>query len=100
MHNACESCSSNSRFFESRYLSLDSYALIDAAPRRSAESVLDICCGSGVQGLVALRHYAAKAGHWHYFGEGYWRYLEMYRKLRSTEKTLSYFILFLCFSLA
>lgn len=42
------------------YLSLDSYALIDAAPRRSAESVLDICCGSGVQGLVAL-HYAAKA---------------------------------------
>eukprot|EP00438_Fugacium_kawagutii_P007158 Skav231633 [mRNA] locus=scaffold1135:126015:128528:+ [translate_table: standard] len=43
------------------YLSLDSYALIHAAPRTRAESMLDICCGSGVQGLVALRHYAEKA---------------------------------------
>eukprot|EP00434_Breviolum_minutum_P032188 symbB.v1.2.028469.t1/scaffold3006.1/size65522/2 len=43
------------------YLSLDSYALVDAAPRESVVSVLDICCGSGVQGLVALRHYAKEA---------------------------------------
>ena len=48
-----------------RYLSLDSYALISAAPRSSVESVLDMCCGSGVQGLVALQHYAKKArGRW------------------------------------
>ena len=46
-----------------RYLSLDSYALVDAAPRESVVRVLDICCGSGVQGLVALRHYAKEAVH-------------------------------------
>ncbi|CAJ1399221.1 unnamed protein product [Effrenium voratum] len=38
------------------YLSLDSYALIAAAPRRAAERVLDVCCGSGVQGMVALSY--------------------------------------------
>ena len=36
--------------------SLDSYALIAAAPRRAAERVLDVCCGSGVQGMVALSY--------------------------------------------
>jgi len=43
------------------YLSLDSYALVSAAPRVPAERVLDICCGSGVQGIVALRYYAEYA---------------------------------------
>ncbi|CAK9036748.1 Putative glucuronoxylan glucuronosyltransferase IRX7 [Durusdinium trenchii] len=43
------------------YLSLDSYALISACPRDAVENVLDMCCGSGVQGLVALRHYARQA---------------------------------------
>jgi len=43
------------------YLSDDSFALARAAPRVEARSVLDVCCGSGVQGIVALRHYAASA---------------------------------------
>ncbi|CAE8617214.1 unnamed protein product, partial [Polarella glacialis] len=44
------------------YLSPDSYALVQAAPREPrAEGVLDVCCGSGVQGLAALRYYAQHA---------------------------------------
>ena len=43
------------------YLSLDSYALVAAAPREPAQRALDICCGSGVQGIVALRTYAEQA---------------------------------------
>ena len=43
------------------YLSLDSYALVAAAPREPVQKVLDICCGSGVQGIVALRTYAQQA---------------------------------------
>mmetsp|Transcript_134756 Transcript_134756/g.262426 ORF Transcript_134756/g.262426 Transcript_134756/m.262426 type:complete len:830 (-) Transcript_134756:240-2729(-) len=43
------------------YLSEDSLALVCGAPREKASSVLDICCGSGVQGIVALRHYADRA---------------------------------------
>ncbi|CAJ1328258.1 unnamed protein product, partial [Effrenium voratum] len=43
------------------YISEDSLALVAAAPRHPVSSVLDICCGSGVQGLVALRSYAERA---------------------------------------
>ena len=43
------------------YLSLDSYALVSAAPREPVQRVLDVCCGSGVQGIVALRTYAEQA---------------------------------------
>lgn len=43
------------------YLSDDSLALVGGAPRIEAGSVLDLCCGSGVQGIVALRHYADSA---------------------------------------
>jgi len=43
------------------YLSEDSLALASGAPRVKASSVLDVCCGSGVQGIVALRYYADSA---------------------------------------
>lgn len=43
------------------YLSDDSLALLAAAPREPLGSVLDLCCGSGVQGIVALRYYAQRA---------------------------------------
>ena len=43
-------------------MSGDSYALVHAAPREPyAPSVLDLCCGSGVQGIVALSEYADTA---------------------------------------
>lgn len=43
------------------YLSDDSWGLIHAAPRSPVGTVLDLCTGSGVQGIVALRYYATKA---------------------------------------
>mmetsp|Transcript_3346 Transcript_3346/g.9513 ORF Transcript_3346/g.9513 Transcript_3346/m.9513 type:complete len:457 (+) Transcript_3346:1-1371(+) len=43
------------------YLSEDSLALVSAAPRGKVATVLDACCGSGVQGLVALQQYADSA---------------------------------------
>ncbi|CAE7661611.1 prmB, partial [Symbiodinium pilosum] len=43
------------------YLSDDSWGLIYGAPRVDVESVLDLCTGSGVQGLVALQNYAKTA---------------------------------------
>ncbi|CAE7249873.1 unnamed protein product [Symbiodinium microadriaticum] len=43
------------------YLSEDSLALAAAAPRRPCRRLLDLCCGSGIQGIVALRHYATRA---------------------------------------
>jgi len=44
------------------YLGGDSRALAAAAPRKMpATRVLDNSCGSGAQGLVALRHYATNA---------------------------------------
>jgi len=44
------------------YISEDSLALVCGAPRQPAvSSVLDLCCGSGVQGIVAMRNYAASA---------------------------------------
>merc|ERR1712014_264946 len=43
------------------FLSEDSTALLWAAPRTPAAHVLDLCCGSGVQGIVALRYYANDA---------------------------------------
>merc|ERR1712232_1288839 len=36
----------------------NSYAMIHAAPRVHAPLLLDITCGSGVQGIVALFEYA------------------------------------------
>lgn len=43
------------------YISEDSLALVCGASRVKANSVLDLCCGSGIQGIVALRHYAERA---------------------------------------
>ncbi|CAK0801486.1 unnamed protein product [Prorocentrum cordatum] len=43
------------------YISEDSWALVHGAPRAKASSVLDVCCGSGIQGIVALRTYADRA---------------------------------------
>jgi len=43
------------------YVSEDTLALKNAAPRGKVQRLLDVCCGSGVQGIVALRHYAAEA---------------------------------------
>eukprot|EP00421_Protoceratium_reticulatum_P003738 CAMPEP_0168362502 /NCGR_PEP_ID=MMETSP0228-20121227/3211_1 /TAXON_ID=133427 /ORGANISM="Protoceratium reticulatum, Strain CCCM 535 (=CCMP 1889)" /LENGTH=1637 /DNA_ID=CAMNT_0008375205 /DNA_START=24 /DNA_END=4937 /DNA_ORIENTATION=+ len=44
------------------YLAQDSHALMCAAPRSpQVQSVLDLCCGCGAQGLVALRSYARHA---------------------------------------
>eukprot|EP00439_Symbiodinium_sp_Y106_P059383 s2085_g8.t1 len=43
------------------YLSDDSWGLIYGAPREEVDSVLDLCTGSGVQGLVALQNYAKTA---------------------------------------
>jgi len=40
------------------YLGADSQALAWAQPRTPAQQVLDLCCGSGVQGIVAARYYA------------------------------------------
>eukprot|EP00927_Polykrikos_kofoidii_P010958 TRINITY_DN14628_c0_g2_i1.p1 TRINITY_DN14628_c0_g2~~TRINITY_DN14628_c0_g2_i1.p1 ORF type:complete len:574 (-),score=81.27 TRINITY_DN14628_c0_g2_i1:48-1694(-) len=43
------------------YLSEDSLALVHGATRTPAKTVLDLCCGSGVQGIVALQNYAKHA---------------------------------------
>jgi len=43
------------------YISEDSLALVCGAPRGKVSNVLDVCCGSGIQGIVALRHYAERA---------------------------------------
>ncbi|MBT9317436.1 carbamoyltransferase C-terminal domain-containing protein [Leptothoe spongobia] len=38
------------------YIGADSQGLVYTAPRYTVEAVLDLCCGSGVQGLVASRY--------------------------------------------
>ncbi|MBE9069097.1 methyltransferase [Leptolyngbya cf. ectocarpi LEGE 11479] len=38
------------------YIGADSQGLVYTAPRYSVKNVLDLCCGSGVQGLVASRY--------------------------------------------
>jgi len=38
------------------YIGMDSHGLVQTAPRELCNSVLDLCCGSGVQGLVASRY--------------------------------------------
>lgn len=38
------------------YLGMDSHGLVQTAPRNLCERVLDLCCGSGVQGIVASRY--------------------------------------------
>eukprot|EP00435_Cladocopium_sp_Y103_P050790 s298_g15.t1 len=43
------------------YLSQDSIALMTAAPRRPVHRLLDLCCGCGIQGLMALQSYAEAA---------------------------------------
>lgn len=42
-------------------LTQDARALMAGAPRSKAASVLDVDCGSGAQGLMALKYYAEKA---------------------------------------
>ena len=41
------------------YIGMDSHGLVQTAPREACDSLLDLCCGSGVQGIVASRY----AGH-------------------------------------
>ena len=38
------------------YIGMDSHGLVQAAPRSRCSRVLDLCCGSGIQGLVATRY--------------------------------------------
>ncbi|MGG6268984.1 carbamoyltransferase C-terminal domain-containing protein [Leptolyngbya sp. AN03gr2] len=38
------------------YVGLDSMGLVHTAPRECVDRVLDLCCGGGVQGLVASRY--------------------------------------------
>jgi carbamoyltransferase len=38
------------------YIGMDSHGLVQTAPRKSCDRVLDLCCGSGIQGLVASRY--------------------------------------------
>ncbi|MBT9312768.1 carbamoyltransferase C-terminal domain-containing protein [Leptothoe kymatousa] len=38
------------------YIGADSQGLVYTAPRHSVAAILDLCCGSGVQGLVASRY--------------------------------------------
>tara|TARA_B100000959_G_scaffold276679_2_gene331821 strand:- start:25404 stop:29183 length:3780 start_codon:yes stop_codon:yes gene_type:complete len=38
------------------YIGMDSHGLVQTAPREGCESLLDLCCGSGVQGLVGSRY--------------------------------------------
>ncbi len=38
------------------YIGMDSHGLVQTAPRQACARVLDLCCGSGIQGLVASRY--------------------------------------------
>ncbi len=38
------------------YIGMDSFGLVQSAPRTPVNTVLDLCCGSGVQGLAAIRY--------------------------------------------
>ena len=40
------------------YIGMDSHGLVQTAPRKSSQRLLDLCCGSGVQGLVGSRYAA------------------------------------------
>ncbi|MGB0591554.1 MAG: carbamoyltransferase C-terminal domain-containing protein [Myxococcota bacterium] len=42
------------------YIGLDSLGLAHTAPREPVQSALDLCCGSGVQGLIAAQRYAKR----------------------------------------
>ena len=38
------------------YIGMDSHGLVQTAPREACGNLLDLCCGSGVQGIVATRY--------------------------------------------
>ena len=38
------------------YIGMDSHGLVQTAPRTGCDDLLDLCCGSGVQGIVASRY--------------------------------------------
>ena len=38
------------------YIGMDSHGLVQAAPRVSGDAMLDLCCGSGIQGIIASRY--------------------------------------------
>ncbi len=38
------------------YIGMDSHGLVQTAPRTGCEDLLDLCCGSGIQGIVASRY--------------------------------------------
>jgi carbamoyltransferase len=38
------------------YVGMDSMGLVHTAPRYSVDRVLDLCCGGGIQGLIASRY--------------------------------------------
>ena len=35
------------------YLGMDSHGLVQTVPRKTSYETLDLCCGSGIQGLIA-----------------------------------------------
>ncbi len=35
------------------YLGMDSHGLVQTVPRKTSDETLDLCCGSGIQGLIA-----------------------------------------------
>ena len=38
------------------YIGMDSHGLVQTAPRAACDRLLDLCCGSGIQGIVASRY--------------------------------------------
>ena len=40
------------------YIGMDSHGLVQTAPRTPCNRLLDLCCGSGIQGIVASRYAA------------------------------------------
>ena len=44
------------------YIGMDSHGLVQTAPREVCEDLLDLCCGSGVQGLVGSRYASRVVG--------------------------------------
>jgi len=38
------------------YIGMDSHGLVQSAPRNSCKKLLDLCCGSGIQGIIASRY--------------------------------------------
>ena len=44
------------------YIGMDSHGLVQTAPREECDRLLDLCCGSGIQGLVGSRYASSVIG--------------------------------------